>query len=317
MSLIVLGPQRPEPNLPAVLQASGAAGPYVAITAGWRHEEGELERLEEVLGEPVQGVPLYRWFDEMGREQPGLGRAYAARQRRIRAMKDLYRVRLHAAMDAVHALIDRLPDDPELVGPELDCALVAVRRIDDEMLARQNAIRAAFPEVADPLSVPAVHARHERAAEQIAGAGTLLIPGGHVAVLLNRLRFFEVDRLLLERLDRGGMVACWSAGAMVLTQRVALFYDDPPEGPSEVEVLDSGLGALRDVVLFPHARRRLRLDRTRRIERLARRFGALSCIGLENGAWLVGSDGRWRNNGRPGCAFRLAEDGRRVDLEAE
>ena len=37
-------------------------------------------------------------------------------------------------------------------------------------------------------------------------------------------------------------VVAWSAGAMVLTERVVLFHDDPPHGAGIAEVLDVGLG---------------------------------------------------------------------------
>jgi peptidase E len=135
------------------------------------------------------------------------------------------------------------------------------------------------------------------------------ITGGHVAVLLNRLRFFGVDRALTDRFHAGGNIVAWSAGAMVLTERVVLFYDDPPDGPTHPEILDRGLGLVKDVVLLPHARQRLRLDDRDRVALLAQRFGPTACLGLENGAWLARDGDEWINRGLEQAAVRLTEDG--------
>ena len=132
----------------------------------------------------------------------------------------------------------------------------------------------------------------------------VVIAGGHVAVLLNRLLFFDMDQRIAELMARGGTVAAWSAGAMALSERVVLFYDDPPEGPSEPEVLDRGLGLIRGKTLFPHARRRLRLDTPDRLRMLQARFG--ECVGLENGAWVEISDGGWQDYSEPDSLLHLS-----------
>ena len=45
---ILLGPQSPAPNLRQAIESIHADGPIVAITAGWRDSEGELEELREI-----------------------------------------------------------------------------------------------------------------------------------------------------------------------------------------------------------------------------------------------------------------------------
>jgi peptidase E len=59
----------------------------------------------------------------------------------------------------------------------------------------------------------------------LAASHAVLIAGGHIAVLLNRLRLFDLSAVLRERPVFG-----WSAGAMVLTSRIVLFHDSPPRG---------------------------------------------------------------------------------------
>jgi hypothetical protein len=91
---------------------------------------------------------------------------------------------------------------------------------------------------------------------------------------------------------------------MVLCERVVLFYDDPPEGPSEPEVLDRGLGLITSRLVFPHAKRRLRLDNPERLQLLEARFGR--CIGLDNGAWVRLYDGGFEDRSEPGACTVLS-----------
>jgi peptidase E len=157
----------------------------------------------------------------------------------------------------------------------------------------------------------------ERAVEALSQARAIVLTGGHVAVLLNRLQFFGVDRILQELVAGGKPTVAWSAGAMVLTDRIVLFYDDPPDGPSYPELLDRGFGLVSNVVVLPHARQRLRLDDRVRVSSLASRFAPATCLGLENGAWLTRVGDRWKNRGAPGSALELRPDGSVLDLEAQ
>ena len=311
----ILGPQEPDPNLHEALDAAGVGGRVVAITAGRRHDESEVDRLSEQAGRPVEILPLYAWFDELAAEEPELAATYHDRQRRIMAYKELYRLRMRAGLAVVRELWERLPEDPELVRAELDRATAQVRQIDAEAFEEVDRIRRAFPDVDQRFGVPAVSRRRELARKQLEGVGAILLAGGHVAVLRNRLMFFDVHEILRSRAASGVPIVAWGAGAMVLCRRIVLFYDDPPEGPSEAELLDFGVGLVPNVVLFPHARRRLRLERADRISGLASRFAPAACIALENGAWLEGRDGSWWNRGRPGTALWLRPDGRVLPLE--
>ena len=80
----------------------------------------------------------------------------------------------------------------------------------------------------------------------------MLIAGGHVAVLVNRLRLFGMRALLGHK-----PIAAWSAGAMALTTRVLLFHDRPPQGAGNAEIFEHGLDLVPDAVFLPHAATRL------------------------------------------------------------
>jgi len=308
--LHVLGPQRPTPNAPACLDELGGQGSVLVITAGWRHDETDDEALRRHLGPDVVLLPIYTWFEVVTKELPELRAAYRARQDKLLQLRRLHRLRLHPALEVVRSLWDQgLAGDP-IMASELRSAMAHVRALDEEMLLRGDAIMEAFrPSIEGWWSHKVVASLMEKARDAVASARTVAITGGHVAVLLNRLRFFGVDRALTDRFHAGGNIVAWSAGAMVLTERVVLFYDDPPDGPTHPEILDRGLGLVKDVVLLPHARQRLRLDDRDRVALLAQRFGPTACLGLENGAWLARDGDEWINRGLEQAAVRLTEDG--------
>ena len=313
--IVLLGPQRPFPTLGEALDALDVRGPLVVINAGERHDEGETEAIAAAARREVTLLPLYQWFEELQPQEPDLFASYAERQERIQRYKELVRVRLRFALDAARTLWGRLPEDPEFGRVELDRAIEVVRRVDAGAVETLDDLREKYPLVVHRRERSRVAEACARAREVLLGAGAVVVAGGHVGVLRNRLYFFGLDHWLKETLAAGIPLLGWGAGAMCLTQRIVLFYDDPPEGPSEAEVLDTGLGLVPRVVLFPHARRRLRLDHPDRVAALASRFAPQACLGLESGAWLERRRGRWVNRGPADSAFVLQADGQVVPLE--
>jgi hypothetical protein len=144
----------------------------------------------------------------------------------------------------------------------------------------------------------------ERAVEH---ARTICIAGGHVAVLLNRLRLFGVERLLASR-----PVVAWSAGAMAISERVVLFHDHPPQGAGNAELFEAGFGLVRGAVFLPHASTRLALADSARVALLARRFSPAACMTLDDGTLLHWRRGRIRAGEG---SLRLTRAGRVVALE--
>ena len=107
----------------------------------------------------------------------------------------------------------------------------------------------------------------------------------------------------------GKPLIAWSAGAMLLADNIVVFHDFPPQGPGQVELLDSGLGLLRNWIVLPHARSRLQLDDRRHVANLAARFAPARCVTLNEGSELRLLDGAInyaRNVRRLGRSGRLA-----------
>lgn len=312
---IVLGPQRPNPNLRAVLDALPGEGGVVLVSAGWRYDETDAYEVLRGWGLDVTLLPLYAWFDALIQDSPAVGVEYRTRQERIKELKTLYRLRLRHAIGAVAGMLPLEPNDPALVGPEIEAALADIRKLDSSFVSRTAQIHDAFPLVARPWEHTLARARHEACREALAGAKAVLIAGGNVGVLRNRLRFFGFEQLLTEANAAGTAIIAWSAGAMALSERVVLFYDDPPDGPAWPEVFDAGLGLLPGAVFLPHARRRLRLDDAARVRLMAARFGPGPCIGLELGAHVAQQGGQWRSYGERSSALLLGADGHTHPLE--
>lgn len=314
-SLFLLGPQRPSPNLGDALARIPGDGPIVTITAGWRLDERETDALHAVVGPEAVHLPLYQWFEECMEDMPATRERYRQRQQQLIRVKELYRVRLHRALEAVRTLIEQMDDAPELVEHQLELAVADVRRIDRQFVDHSKSLFASYADVSRPWELPEVAARRKESAALLSSAKAILIAGGHVAVLRNRLLFFGVHQQLFQAWLQNTAVVAWGAGAMVLTDPIVLFYDDPPDGPSHPEILDSGLALVQDTVVLPDAEKRLRLNDAMRVRLLAGRFRPHRCIAMENGAFLESVDGTFVQRGPRGTASILEPSGEVVPME--
>lgn len=282
---MLLGPQRFQPTLSVALDALGIEGPIAVVTAGWQEREPETEELGEHVGRELIQLGLYRRHEELLEQDADLAAALRERQERLHELQQLYRLRLGHALDAARALMARSGDSP-LLARHRRAAIRAVKTLDRQHLVHVREIHAEFEAAWHPSRRPAVAGHRAELSEQLQRASALVLAGGHVAILLNRLRLFDLQPLT----GRLPWVA-WSAGAMALSERVVLFHDSPPQGPGNAEVLESGLGICSGVVPLPHARRRLRLNDPVRVALFARRFSPATCVLLERDAHVEQTGG--------------------------
>jgi hypothetical protein len=308
-TVTLLGPQRLTPTLANAVRAVGVDGDVAVVTAGWQEREEEVDELRDHLGGRVVNLRLYHRAEEVFRRDRALARAHRLRQERLQRMQELYRVRLAHAMDAAREMLTRR-GDPEVVNPEREAAVAAIRELDRTHLERVRAVHAELEANLRPLERPAVARQREELAGLLANCAAFAVAGGHVALLLNRQRLFGLGEMVGDR-----PVFAWSGGAMVLGERLVLFHDDPPQGPGNAEVLEAGLGLFTGMLPLPHARRRLKLDDALRVGLFARRFGDLACIAIDDGAILRREGGRWTPVGGDGSR-RLLPDGGVEELVA-
>jgi hypothetical protein len=300
--LVLLGPQRFRPCVRGVVDSLAPGGaPVAAVTAGWQEREGENDELQAHLGREVVDLLLYHRSDDVLVRDREFAAALRERQDLLQGTQELYRVRLGHALAAARELLLRPGAAPALVEARR-AAVRAVRALDREHLRRLHRLHASFEARWRPGTRPAVARQREQIATLLERCGAVLIAGGHVAVLLNRLRLFGLPDLVGPR-----PVAAWSAGAMAVSERVVLFHDSPPQGPGDTEVLDAGLGLCRGVVPLPHAARRLRLEDRMRVALFAQRFHPATCALLDDTARLQWNGVRlWAEPG----TRRLGRDGR-------
>ncbi|MEX1025408.1 MAG: Type 1 glutamine amidotransferase-like domain-containing protein [Planctomycetota bacterium] len=297
--ILLLGPQGETPTLDTALERLGVLGPVATITAGWQELEVEDQALSEHLEGRARNLELFARTERLFAEDSEVRALLHERYDRLRELQELYRLRLAPQLAACRALFARTdaasPDD--LVGPEIEDALDDVRALDAHHLARTARLDAEIHgRIGDRGSIR----RHtDELRRQLEDVEAICIAGGHVGILLNRLRVYRV----LDLAPALPIVA-WSAGAMALATRIVLFHDSPPQGPGDAEVYASGLGLVRGVVPLPHARHRLRLDDAERVALFARRFAPDFAAALDGGESLLGTAG--------GSAWRPCEHTRRL-----
>ena len=283
---ILLGPQRPITNLgTAVAEAGLPDGPLAVISAGWQEAEADIDDVRAVIGRQLVDLRLYERAEQTFAAAPDLLAAYRERQDRLQALQRLYRSRLRRLLAAARRMLSA-DAEPSLIDPEQRHAIAQLRALDRHHMRRVNGIYKEF-------DATFATDRHELLARHVAeisevlnGIETVVITGGNVAVLVNRLRLFGVGALLSAR-----NIVAWSAGVMALSDCVVLFHDNPPQGRRNPEVFGPGLGLLKRQVFFPNANARLRTSNRVHMQLLCRRFAPSACITLDSGAVVRVEDG--------------------------
>ncbi len=303
---VLLGPQRPVVNLGDAVRAAGVnEGPVAVISAGWQEAEGDIADVQEATGLPLEDLCLYQRADAVLAEDPSMAEAYRQRQDRLIEQQRLYRLRLGPLAQGWRTLW-RCEGDPDMLAAEKRHAIAQLRALDRHHLHRTESIHREFEtRYGDAMSGRlAQHINEIR--EMLTPCRAVIMTGGNVTVLLNRLRLFDIPRLIAPM-----PVIGWSAGAMVLAERIVLFHDRTPQGRREPEVLGAGLGLIGGCIILPDAERRLRRGDRTRIAMFSRRFAPDTCYALDSGSMLCLESGAV-SGGR--ALRRLRHDGRIVQV---
>lgn len=307
--LVLLGPQRIETTVGQVIRSLGVRGRVAAVTAGWQERESEDDELAAQVGGRSVNLELHARAEALFAADPELLGAYRQRQDRIKRLQQLYRRRLDHGLAAVRDLQrESNGRDDELLGEQIDEAIDAVRALDESHHRRLAACHAEFEAQVDLAEHQALARQRQEIAELLSDCEALAIAGGHVVILQNRLRLFGV----LDLLEAERPIIAWSAGAMVLAERIVSFHDSPPQGAGNAEILETGLGRFSGVVPLPHARRRLRLEDRDRVALLSRRIRPSRPVTLDAGGRLDWRDGAWRSQSG---TFTLEPDGSLVETD--
>lgn len=279
-TVVVLGPQRQQPIVSQFAEALLPEGPVAVVSAGWQEREHEHDELAEHLGREVVNLAAYHRVEDLLREDTELFALHRAKQERLRAAQRFYRRRLVHAMGALRD-VERMDAPAGVREDVVEQAQAGLKRLDSEHLQRVQTVQSEFIEVAAVPSRPAVSRVRAHITEELEPCSAILLAGGHIGALWTRLQ-------LLGAADWIGSkpVIAWSGGAMMLSDRIWLFHDDPILGRPAAEVFAPGLGLLSPWVLLPDADARLELDNSARVQRLASRLAPARGLTLAPGEWL-------------------------------
>ncbi len=277
---IMLGPQTPHSNLKDAIDHLSVRGSIVSITAGWQDSEAELDELQNAIDRPVIDLNLYHYAEEIFARETQLRTLQRQRQDQLFELQRLYRIRLTSAMIAARKLL-REKGKSDLLQLEQRAAVAQVRALDRHHVQRISAIHQSFDKRRAVLDIPAASRLQQRLAQKLTEAELVLIAGGHVAVLINRIRLFRLREILAQK-----PIIAWSAGTMVLGERIVLFHDDAPQGKRDAEVLDAGLGIVKKVIPLPNAKTRLDWSSRNRMALFSRRFAPAKCCTLDSNSMI-------------------------------
>lgn len=304
-AVTLLGPQR-RPSVQQVVRELAPETSFAIVTAGWQERESDDDELRQLLGGRAVNLSLHsRWLDVLARD-PEYANAEREHDLALAELRELYLIQLDHALRAAYAVAERKEGRPRLREQALRDAVEVVRLLDGQHQARVRDLHAAFFEAWRPQERPAWGGHREEIQQLLAAADALVLAGGHVGELTKLLHMFHVEPGIPDR------VIAWSAGAIALTDRVVLFHDHVPHGVAQTEVWGEGLGVLRDLVLLPHARRRLRVDDQVRMAVLSRRLEPARCLVLDDGVRVDLA----RDGSLPEDARVLAGDGQITAWEA-
>lgn len=277
---VLLGSQGQTTTLGDAVAGLEVEGPIATITAGWQEYESQDEELPEQLGRETVNLTLYRRAETVFAEDKELQQQHRALQDQLRVGQDYYRMRLARLQDAAEDIARRAKGSA-LEKEEAALSMAYLRQIDRDHLERVRAMRDEYEARMKPLTRDAVQKQRKEIKKLLEPTKIVAIAGGHVAVLLNRLRMFGIAELMKNR-----VLVAWAGGAMVTGERVILFHEDPPQGEPVNEVLEPGLGLHKGIVPLPSPRHRLKLQDPAKVSWLAQRQLPYRSIALESGSYV-------------------------------
>lgn len=285
--LTLLGPQSDYGSLKVALARKQIDGPVALITAGWETDEHEDQELKQAIGLPTTNLRLFARTEQLFKDDPELIQTLRNRQDELRHLRNAYNDRLDYLLEAARQIIRKQEDLIDL-DSERESAIEMVRQLDRQYFVRTSQIIDHYEEILQTGTRPLVATHRAEIAEILGNCQAILISGGHVAIILNRLKIFGVLDMQPEL-----PIFTWSGGAMALADQVVLFHDSPPQGAGNPEVLRAGMGFFQDILPLPSGRERLDLADAARVELFSRRFDQFSCVLLDSTTVLERENGVW------------------------
>ena len=283
----LLGPQHTTATVQNVVKQLALDARVALVTAGWQEREDQDAELHQLLGKKTLNLNLYERGEQVFATDKEYAKLHRARQDRMRQRQEYYRLRINRFGDAALD-IARMAAGSEYEADEARVSIESIRNCDLAHIAHCRAAREEFEHVAKPFERPSIAKHRAEITDILRSTKVLAIAGGHVAVLLNRLRMFGINDLIADQ-----VLVAWSGGAMVTGDQVVLFHESPPQGAGVSEVMDEGLGLHHGVLPLPYPKMRLKLDDPLRVGWLARRNDPVRCIAFDHGEYVMFDEKKW------------------------
>lgn len=251
--LLLLGEQRERPRIQAALDRWGIAGPVGLIAAGWEEDEFEDDWLRESVSNPVVNSKLYELADQLFAEDPEVLKLLRDRQDALRELREINQVQTDRLCETARELLRR-DATQETVRQPLATSFRHLQEVDAEYLATVSDTIRSFDQKISPDTRASAISYRQKVLKRLAGCEAILIAGGHVGVLLNRLKLSR----LLSHISLP--VIAWSGGAMALGRQVYFFHQFIPHVTGEIELSRKGMGWFEGIQLFPRSAERLKLN---------------------------------------------------------
>ena len=265
--LALMGHQRDSGSLQEILERWEIDGPVALISAGWEEDEEDDQWVRDAIDVEVINSKLYQFADELFLADQEVLALLRERQDRLRELRDVNEVQTTRLSEIARELWMRMETQASSV-PAYHATMQHLRDVDRRYLESIGTVIGEYDRRMDSEHRPSIQAYRQRTRDQISECSGLLLAGGHVGVLLNRLYLSGI----LDQLEVP--VIAWSGGAMALGDRVYWYDHNAPHGKGEIEVSRRGMCWYRGVQLFPLAAERLHLSEPVEMALLANRLEA-------------------------------------------
>lgn len=293
--LVLLGQQREVPRLNSVLERLNVDGPVGLVSAGWEEDEDDDQWVRDAIDAPVINSQLYSLADQLFQQDPQVIELLRERQDRLRELREINELQTEHLCVVARELWQRLDAHAGALGP-LQQTIGQLKAVDQSYLEAVTTIIVEYEQRIAPKERPSILEYRRQVLERLHECQAVLIAGGHVGVLLNRLNLCR----LLQNIQLP--IVAWSGGAMALGERVYFYDQFLPHAKREVELSRRGMSLFTGAQVFPRANQRLQLHDQRELGLLARRMTG-QCLLLNERSEIT-----WSSSGEMHAANVLCVD---------
>ncbi|KAA3605241.1 MAG: esterase family protein [Calditrichaeota bacterium] len=267
----------------------------------------------------IQNLSIYFMFNNFKKKCPELYDLYHEKQETIIRIKDFYRTKnlgmietyweqvkllqKHYPKMTLHEILnykldEKIIDHKKLTPQELEklffCRQVQntmqnIITYDQKMVNVVEEMDEHFTSYSKLKENLVYQEKRKRLEERILTSNSIFILDGHISVLMNRLRFFDLRDAFVEALNRGTNFYLVGSGAEILCDKMILFNSDKKLGDNQTEhfeFYDNGFGIIKNIQIMPKNIDEIDFSNKELLTHLANRFNSHTSVFLNKGSYL-------------------------------